>query len=279
MIRGQHCASSLALRRQHWDTPATCHFSHRPLCRLPFHATIFGVPSLWFDSRQGAIFQSNMPTDSEQTVIHRKTSELGKVFPSGVRVGKTPYGLGVFAFAFIPKGTPIARVSGYVIHDPNYGSDYCIDAGNGKVLEPTAPFCYLNHSCEPNCQLMQYVREEYADESEEMETGELTEDDMNFEEHYDLTDDDCIYGGAEDENLEDEIIEGEATGETEFDEQAFEDDADAEIWVESIQDIMLNEELTIDYAWPADRAVKCLCGKPLCRGWIVDASAREHLSR
>ena len=210
----------------------------------------------------------------------QKDSDLGKVFPSGVRIGKTTYGLGVFAFAFIPKGTPIARVSGHVIRDPNYGSDYCIDAGNGKVLEPASPFCYLNHSCEPNCQLMQYVREEDADESEAMETGELTEDDMNFEEHCDLTDDDCIYGGAEaeDENLEDIIVEIEGD-ETEFDEQVFEDDADAEIWVESIQDIMLNEELTIDYAWPADRAVKCLCGKPLCRGWIVDVTAREHLPR
>ena len=219
-----------------------------------------------------------MPTDSEQTVIFPQNSDLGKVFPCGVRVGKTSYGLGVFAFAFIPKGTPIARVPGHVIHDPNYGSDYCIDAGNGKVLEPTSPFCYLNHSCEPNCQLMQYVREEDADESEEMEIGALTENEMDFEGNCDLTDDDCIYGGEKDgENLEDEIFE--ETGETEFDEQVFEDDADAEIWVESIQDIMLNEELTIDYAWPVDRATKCLCGKPQCRGWIVDASEREHLPR
>lgn len=219
-----------------------------------------------------------MPTDSKQPAILHKNSDLGKVFPCGVRVGTTSYGLGVFAFAFIPKGTPIARVPGHVIHDPNYGSDYCIDAGNGKVLEPSSPFCYLNHSCEPNCQLMQYVREKDVDESEAMETGELSEEEMDFEGDYDLADDNCIYGGADDdENLEGEIIE--ETDETELDEQAFEDDVDAEIWVESIQDIMLNEELTIDYAWPADRATKCLCGKPLCRGWIVDADEREHLPR
>jgi hypothetical protein len=167
-------------------------------------------------------------------------------------------------------------VSGWVISDPNYGSDYCIDAGDGKVLEPAAPFCYLNHACEPNCQLMQYVREEDSDESEELETGELTEDEMDLDDEIDLADDDCIYGGAEeDEVFNSDTIDEEDEADT--DAQPFDDDADAEIWVEAIHDIMPNEELTIDYAWPADRAVKCLCGKPKCRGWIVDPAEREHL--
>jgi hypothetical protein len=212
-----------------------------------------------------------MSTESESVIVRRENSDLGKVFPSGVRVDKNSYGFGVFAFAFIPKGTPIARVSGHVIHDPNYGSDYCIDAGDGKVLEPAPPFCYLNHACEPNCQLMQYVRETDTDESEDLETGELSEEEMDFEE-CDCADDDCIYGGEE-EN--DTIVEED---DTEADEPIFEEDADAEIWVESIRDIMPSEELTIDYAWPADRAVKCLCGKPQCRGWIVDPAEREWLA-
>jgi hypothetical protein len=184
----------------------------------------------------------------------------------------------VFAFAFIPKGTPIARVPGQVICDPDYGSDYCIDAGEGKVLEPSVPFCYLNHACEPNCQLMQYVREEDADESDDLETGELTEEEMDFESEIEYTDDDCIYGCTEDDDVNaDDSIEEEDESET--DEQFFEDDADAEIWVEALRDIMPNEELTIDYAWPADRAVKCLCGKPKCRGWIIDPAERKLLAR
>jgi SET domain-containing protein len=56
----------------------------------------------------------------------------------------------------------------------------------------------------------------------------------------------------------------------------FEDDVDAELWIEAIRDIMPGEELTIDYAWPADRGAKCLCGSPQCRGWIVDP-AELHL--
>ena len=210
----------------------------------------------------------------ESAIVRRELSDLDKVFSSGVRVGKTSYGFGVFAFAFIPKGTPIARVAGHVIDDPNYGSDYCIDAGNGKVLEPAPPFCYLNHACEPNCQLMQYVREEDADESENLETGELSEEEMNLEEECDLGDDDGIYGGTE-ENEPSEIVEEEHEGES--GEQVFEEDADAEIWVESLRDILPNEELTIDYAWPADRAIKCLCGTPQCRGWIIDPAEKHDV--
>jgi hypothetical protein len=214
-----------------------------------------------------------MSTELEADVVFRDNSDLGRVFPSGVRVGKTSYGFGVFSFAFIPKGTPIAKVSGRVIHDPSYGSDYCIDAGNGKVLEPTPPFCYLNHACEPNCQLMQYVREQDADESENLEIGELSEEEMDFEEEDDLVDDDGIYGGAE-EGADDDVEEND---DAESEEQLFENDTDAEIWVETIRDIMPNEELTIDYAWPADRAMKCLCGNPQCRGWIVDPAERQYL--
>jgi hypothetical protein len=230
-----------------------------------------------FDSRRGHFSTTSMSTDSEPAFNHRGDSDLGKVFSSGVRIDRNSYGLGVFAFAFIPQGTPIARVSGQVIRDPDYGSDYCIDAGDGKVLEPSVPFCYLNHACEPNCQLTQYVKEKEVDESEDLETGELTEEEMELDEDCELSDDDCIYGGlGEDESIEscDATEEdGAESGEL------FEDDADAEIWVEAIRDIMPNEELTIDYAWPADRAARCLCGQPQCRGWIVDPAERKLLPK
>ena len=211
----------------------------------------------------------------QSATVKRKRSDAGKVFPCGVRVDKTPYGLGVFAFAFIPEGTPIARVSGNIIHDPDYSSDYCIDAGDDKVLEPEPPFCYLNHSCEPNCMLSHYVREADCDESEDLETGELSEDEMALECDCGChCDDSGIYGGMEEGE---EIGSVEEEDESDADDPSFEDDTDAEIWVESIKDIMPNEQLTIDYAWTADRAMKCLCGSAQCRGWIVDPSERELL--
>ena len=191
-----------------------------------------------------------MSTTSQSATVSRKESDLGKVFPSGVQIGRTSYGFGVFAFAFIPEGTPIARVSGDIIHDPNYSSDYCIDAGEGKVLEPAPPFCYLNHSCEPNCELMVYDAGEEKGEEKPVEN-------------------DCVYGNmGDDDGVLDDAVE-------EDDEET--DKLESEVWVEAIRDIMPNEELTIDYAWPADRAAKCLCGKPQCRGWIVDPAERELL--
>ncbi|MDR1962238.1 MAG: hypothetical protein LBQ50_00470 [Planctomycetaceae bacterium] len=222
--------------------------------------------------------------------MQRSESDLGRVFTSGVRIGKVPYGLGVFAFAFISKGTPLGRIQGTIISDPDYGSDYCISAGEGKVLEPGPPFCYLNHSCEPNCQLMQYVREENKTGEESLEVGVLSETDMNFEEsetdetepHEIDDDEECFYGDGGAVEMEDvgewEEEDGEETEEeaeeTEEDDtmptMQFENDADAELWVEAIRDILPGEELTIDYAWPADRGAKCLCGSPKCRGWIVD---------
>jgi hypothetical protein len=186
-------------------------------------------------------------------------SDLGKVFPSGVRIDETPYGFGVFAFAFIPENTSIAKVSGDIIHDPNYSSDYCIDAGDGKVLEPAPPFCYLNHSCEPNCALMVFDDEEKPDEEESM-------------------DDDCVYGNMEG-SIED-CASDSAVPNTMVEEDADEEQeatSEPAVWVVAIRDIIPNEELTIDYSWPADRAARCLCGKPQCRGWIVDPAERDQL--
>jgi hypothetical protein len=221
----------------------------------------------------------------------RNSSDVGRVFPSGVKIDKTPYGLGVFSFAFIPKGTTIARVPGEMIHDADYGSDYCIGAGEGKVLEPAPPFCYLNHSCEPNCQLLQYVREEDLDDEEELEVGSLTAEEMDDEEDENSfvdaepedEEEECFFGdgGAEEIDEEDDDLsdddEEEEDDDTEDAEMQFEDDIDAEIWVESTRDILPGEELTIDYAWPADRATKCLCGSSHCRGWIVDPAELDEL--
>jgi hypothetical protein len=229
--------------------------------------------------------------------MQRSESDLGRVFTSGVRIGKVSYGLGVFAFAFIPKGTPLGRIQGTIINDPDYSSDYCICAGENKVLEPGPPFCYLNHSCEPNCQIMQYVHDDEKIE-ESLEIGELSETDMEFADEDDddfdedfenqLPDDECFYGDGgvveiepDDDEFSEEshtvsATENDVTQDTLQDVMRFEDDADAELWVEAVRDIMPGEELTIDYAWPADREARCFCGSPQCRGWIVDP-AELHL--
>lgn len=69
-----------------------------------------------------------------------------------VRVGRTRVGKGVFARKRYLVSTVIGEIRGDVIEDPDYGSRYCMDIGGGCVLEPQAPFRYVNHSCEPNCE-------------------------------------------------------------------------------------------------------------------------------
>lgn len=76
------------------------------------------------------------------------------VTQSWVRVGKVPFGRGVFARMEIPAGTIVGAVEGRVIDDAEYASAYCIDLGHSWSLEPRAPFRYLNHCCTPNCQLV-----------------------------------------------------------------------------------------------------------------------------
>jgi SET domain-containing protein len=48
-------------------------------------------------------------------------------------------------------------------------------------------------------------------------------------------------------------------------------------WLRALAKIESGEELTIDYAWPADMAIPCECGSRQCRGWIVDVSALEEV--
>ncbi|MCL2304008.1 MAG: hypothetical protein FWC43_01545 [Planctomycetaceae bacterium] len=224
----------------------------------------------------------------------RNSTDLNRVFPTGVKVGKTRYGLGVFSYAFIPAGTPIGRARGTVIHDGEYSSDYCIAAGDGMVLEPAPPFCYLNHSCEPNCSLMHYVTEDEFDGTEI--EGNLANDELHsyssittgdfYGEDADpfgeLTEDDeCCFGdggvaqidGGESGDFGDSFENEEEVEEPEYND----DENGIEIWVETTRDILPGEELTIDYAWPADRAMKCLCGAKTCRGWIVDPEALDEL--
>jgi hypothetical protein len=70
-----------------------------------------------------------------------------------IRIGRTPLGRGVFARRRVRPEQVIGVIRGQVIVDPKYTSDYCMDLGEGCSLEPASPFRFLNHSCEPNCEL------------------------------------------------------------------------------------------------------------------------------
>lgn len=129
-----------------------------------------------------------------------------------IRAAKWTIGQCLMATDAIRARTPVGRVKGKVIPDGDYSSEYCIDLSNGTVLEPAAPFRFLNHACEPNCELILWKVPHPVNDT------------------YSL-----------------------------------------EVWLHTLRRIKSDEELTIDYAWPASVAIPCLCNSENCRNWIVAA--------
>jgi SET domain-containing protein len=80
-------------------------------------------------------------------------------------VRKSHFGKGVFARRLFRKGQQIGEVSGRIIVDAKYQSRQCVELSETHVLEPAAPFRYLNHSCEPNCELFSWRPDARGDDS------------------------------------------------------------------------------------------------------------------
>lgn len=138
-----------------------------------------------------------------------------------VRVARTPLGKGVFAGRTYRSGDIIGEIEGEIIDDIEYGSDYCMNLGDTRRLEPAAPFRFVNHSCEPNC------RFDFFDLAEVK--GSLPQ---------------------------------------------------RRVFLLATHEIRPGEQLTIDYGWSSRGAIRCRCGAPSCRGWIVsEEDLPEVISR
>ena len=132
----------------------------------------------------------------------------GKLY--ALQVVKTRLGRAVVARRRFVVGQIVGEFRGRIIADPNFNSEYCVELDDRRSLEPYPPLRFLNHSCEPNCEIV-------------------------------YEDDETKYPAMEDR-----------------------------LWLQTIAPIVPGDELTIDYAWPADSAIPCGCQTKSCRGWIVD---------
>lgn len=74
----------------------------------------------------------------------------------GISIRKTPVGKGIFARKQFRKSQVIGQMHGRLIQGDDYDPSYVVDMGKFGVLDPKAPFRYLNHSCEPNAALVEY---------------------------------------------------------------------------------------------------------------------------
>lgn len=133
----------------------------------------------------------------------------------GISVRRTPVGRGIFATQAFKKDQVVGQMRGTIVTTDEYDPDYAVDLGKLGVLDPWVPFRYLNHSCEPNAQLVMYPARRGSPPT---------------------------------------------------------------LWVEALRTIRAGDQITIDYAWPADSAIRCLCGSKKCRGWVVAASHARALT-
>jgi hypothetical protein len=80
---------------------------------------------------------------------------LPRRYPA-VETRETTVGLGVFARQRFRAYQIIGDICGAIIYDRVYDSDYCMELGEGRALEPAGVFRYLNHSCTPNCEIFYF---------------------------------------------------------------------------------------------------------------------------
>ena len=76
--------------------------------------------------------------------------ELGRSRPDQVRVVETHLGKAVNSVRSYPAGSVIGEITGRVFNDNSGTDEYTFDY-DGQLMEPVAPFRFLNHSCAPNC--------------------------------------------------------------------------------------------------------------------------------
>jgi hypothetical protein len=137
---------------------------------------------------------------------------LPRRYPS-VELRDTRVGLGVFTRQAFRRYRIIGDICGKIVESATYDSPFCMELGPGRALEPIGVFRFLNHSCDPNCELFFYEPAARGNDRQREPADRL--------------------------------------------------------WLKSLRPIAVGEELTIDYAWPAERAIPCFCGAANCRGWIV----------
>jgi hypothetical protein len=89
-------------------------------------------------------------------------------FERFIRIEETPVGRGVFARRTMRAGFVLGEIVGDILDDYPEDSSYCMELPSGKLLEPAPPLRFLNHSCEPNCELFYWWEEEQGTQEDRL---------------------------------------------------------------------------------------------------------------
>jgi hypothetical protein len=76
-----------------------------------------------------------------------------------VRIGETHVGRGVFARRRLKADIVLGEILGEILADHPEDSSYVMELPSEKLLEPAAPLRFVNHSCDPNCEIFYWEAE------------------------------------------------------------------------------------------------------------------------
>jgi hypothetical protein len=103
---------------------------------------------------------SERPTESKTGSAKRVRTTGADRLRQLVEVDETRVGRGVFARRKLKAGMVLGEIHGEIFPVEPEDPSYCMELPSGRVLEPTAPLRFLNHSCDPNCELFYWFDED-----------------------------------------------------------------------------------------------------------------------
>jgi hypothetical protein len=111
---------------------------------------------------------STEPTHDDTTLPTLADAIAGRSLETLVELGETPVGTGVFASRHLPGDEILCEIAGEIFDDYPDDPNYCMGLPSGKLLEPAAPLRFLNHSCDPNCELFYWEDEETREQEDRL---------------------------------------------------------------------------------------------------------------
>jgi hypothetical protein len=92
--------------------------------------------------------------------VRRSSRRRGDRLAGLIRVGETAVGNGIFARRQLRAELILGEIPGEIMDDYPEDPSYCMALPSGRLLEPAAPLRFVNHSCEPNCEIFYWEDEE-----------------------------------------------------------------------------------------------------------------------
>jgi hypothetical protein len=72
----------------------------------------------------------------------------------------TPVGKGVFARRPLSGNLVLGEIEGTILDQHPEDSSYVMELASGRLLDPAAPLRFVNHSCDPNCEIFYWDEED-----------------------------------------------------------------------------------------------------------------------